>query len=104
MCVVSYIGDDYNRKFKERYPDMTFPYPSTPWTPWAPAISREEFEDLKREVAALKELLLAAKKYDEATGQPDCEMDEKVAFIKKLGEMLGIDMTEVFGQKGSTAP
>lgn len=60
-------------------------------------ISREDFDALKREVEALRELLLAAKEYDEATGQSDCEMEEKIEFIRQVAEFVGVDVDEVFG-------
>lgn len=100
MCVVSNIGDGYHRNFPKQWPNV-YPtsvpgvYPTTPFK-LTPPVTREEFDKLKREVEALRELLQAARKYDEATGQPDCHMDEKVDFIKKLAEMLGVDMAGVF--------
>jgi len=103
MCIVSSVGDEYQRTWPYRHPEV-------PWTtdpnktyhltyPDVDKVSKKEFDELKKEVEALKELLKAAKIYDEATGQPDCEVDEKVDFIKKLGELLGVDMSEVFGNK-----
>lgn len=65
--------------------------------PADPNISREEFEELRKEMEELKQLLLAAKAFDEATGQPDCEMDEKVELIRRVAELVGIDVDEVFG-------
>ncbi len=64
-----------------------------------PAISKKDFDALKKEVEALRELLLAAKEYDEATGQPDCEVDEKVEFIRQVAELVGVDVDEVFGSR-----
>src|SRR5688572_27691127 len=52
-----------------------------------PAITREEFEDLRREMEALRDLLKAAKVYDEVTGEPDCEVDEKVELVKRVAKM-----------------
>lgn len=88
MCVVSAIGDNYRQNFPYRWPNVT---PDVMGT-----ISRNEFEALKREVEQLKKVLEEAKKFDVATGQPHCEMDDKVAFIKKLAEFVGVDMNEVF--------
>ena len=62
---------------------------------WAP-YSKEEFDALKKEVEELKQLLKAAKKFDEETGQPDCHMDDKVDFIKKLAEYVGVDLEDIF--------
>ena len=41
-----------------------------------PAITRAEFEDLKRQVQEMKALLIRAKEYDARNGEPDCEMDD----------------------------
>lgn len=62
MCVVSIIGDGWGQDFPKRWPDV----PSQPIYP-IPEISRAEFDLLKKEVEELKKLLLAAKKFDEAT-------------------------------------
>lgn len=96
MCTVSMIGDDWSRRIYPSLPTPTWPTPLPGGIAYVAEVSRAEFEALKKEVEALKELLLAAKKYDEATGQPDCHMDEKVALIKKVAEAVGINMDEVF--------
>lgn len=97
MCTVSMVGDDFGKR-----------WPNNPVNPWPgynpyefpkinlPEISRHEFEALKKEVESLKKLLESAKKYDEETGQHDCHMDEKVALIKKIASVVGVDMNEVF--------
>ena len=59
-------------------------------------VSREEFDALKKEMEELKKLLKAAKEYDEKTGQPDCHMDEKVELIKKIAELVGVDLKGIF--------
>ena len=96
MCVVSYIGDDWQNGFPMRWPSV----PAAPAYP-IPEISRAEFEALKREVEALKELLKQAKKYDEATGQPDCEMEHKIGFLKQIAGALGVDLGDVFPASGN---
>lgn len=96
MCVVSNVGDYWK--------DVTWPnrYQSIPIdtiTSAKPIDLGQVFQDvekLKKEVEELKKLLLAAKAYDEALGEPHCETDEKVALIKKLAELVGVDMKEVF--------
>lgn len=40
-----------------------------------------------------EELLKKAKKYDEMTGQPDCELDEKRQALKKIADELGIEIS-----------
>lgn len=86
MCVVSMLGDSWSSGFPNSYP--TFP-----------SVTRDEFEKLRREVEELKRLLIAAKRYDEATGQKDCEMDEKVEMIRKVAEAVGVNVDEVFGAR-----
>lgn len=67
-----------------------------------PEISKEEFDALRKEVEELKILLLAAKRFDEATGQADCEMDEKIELIRRVADFVGVDVDEVFGARDST--
>ena len=104
MCAVSYVGDYWKRDFPDRHPGWYEPYnPLNPYktlpdiTP-PPQVTKKEFDALKKEMEELKKMLLAAKKFDEATGQPDCEMDEKVALIKQVAKHVGVDMNEVFGK------
>lgn len=115
MCAVSMVGDHYRDKFSD--PWSPYPWnpgpliPRSPGVPapalpspgigiWPPAaISRQEFDALKKEVEDMKALLIRAKKYDDETGQHDCEMDEKVALLKKVAELVGVSLEEVFGQK-----
>lgn len=88
MCMVSNIGDNWRDTFPKQYPD----FPN-----WLRGdISRTEFDALKKEVQELKELLTAAKKYDEATGQKDCEAGDKVKLIKEIAKLVGVNMDEVF--------
>lgn len=96
MCMVSNIGDIYGKKWQDQYP------PSPPFTQFylPPEVTKVEFGALKKEVSALKELLLAAKKFDEATGQPDCEMETKIAILRKVAEAVGVNLDEVFGPPG----
>lgn len=97
MCTVSMIGDHYGEKFRPMWPQQPL-QPSTIQTiTLPPAISREEFDALKRDVEEMKALLKRAKAYDEANGEPDCEMDEKVALLKRVAELVGVDLSEVFG-------
>lgn len=98
MCTYSMIADSFISKHPipgympgtiSGWPgtELRLPVPST--------VSIEEFEQLKKEVAALKELLKAAKKFDAETGQPDCEMEEKVDLLRKIAKMVGVDLEEV---------
>lgn len=97
MCTVSFIGDSWQKTTPQTYP-WIYPYvqPDTKVTIAPSEVSRDEFLKLKREVEELKKLLTAAKEFDAATGQPDCEMDEKVELIKRVAELVGVDLGDLF--------
>jgi hypothetical protein len=109
MCIVSAIGDDFGRTWPGRHPTWPNPgiYPDSfpdivpSPKPYAlpPEVSKEEFDQVKRELEALKEALKAAKKYDEISGAPDCEMDTKIAAIRALCQAFGISLEDVFPSK-----
>lgn len=98
MCTVSMVGDHYRDFYPSRYPtwfqDSSPAAPAVIVTP--SSISREEFEALRRDVEDMKKLLVRAKEYDERNGEPHCEMDEKVALLKRIAEVVGIDLADVF--------
>lgn len=107
MCIVSNVGDYWRETFPDRWPNyvptpqpITWPStsPPAPITIAIPEIKKEDFDALKKEVEELKKLLIAAKIYDEPMGEPDCEMDEKIALIRAIAEKVGVDVDEVFGK------
>ena len=67
--------------------------------PNQPAISREEFDALKKEVADMKELLKRAKAYDERNGEPNCEIDEKMDLLRRVAKLVGVSLDDVLGAK-----
>lgn len=95
MCASSMVGDHYRDMWQTQpwYPAVT----SLPQTVVfnGPPISRAEFDELKRQVAEMKELLTRAKKYDEETGQRECEMDEKMDVLRKVAKLVGVDLSEI---------
>lgn len=94
MCVYSMIGDHYNDKWREQYPQVIpSSGSSTTWN--ITGISREEFEELKKDVQEMKSLLKRAKIYDEEHGEPDCQKDEKIALLRKIAELVGVDLEDV---------
>lgn len=101
MCIVSMIGDDFYRRHRDSWP--TYPWES-PHPSDAEKAVKESFRDavqsaqiaeLKKEIEALKELIKAAKKYDEVTGQPDCEHGDKVKLIKDIARALDVDLEDL---------
>lgn len=105
MCVVSMVGDDWTRRLPGQHPWIDdireWPYPSQP-SPIPntnyPEVSREEFDKLKKDVEEMKKQLEKAKAQDIADGAPDCEMEEKVALLKKIAELVGVDLSTVWPQ------
>jgi len=110
------IGDHYGDKWRERWPQIPwgqpntnpfpgapntnpFPAPSWPQTLPPPPISRAEFEDLKKEVADMKELLTRAKAYDAANGEPDCEIDSKMDLLRMVAKWVGVELDDVITRK-----
>jgi len=101
MCVVSNIMDGWRdssgwpKRFPQNAPNTI---PTIPLIPTA-GPTREEFDALKKELEALKDLLKAAKIYDEKTGQKDCEMEEKIALFRQLAKLVGLDIDDLFPEK-----
>lgn len=90
MCSVSMIGDHYAHKWQ----DLNFVQPG-PGTRMD--VTRAEFEELRRDVLEMKALLKRAKKYDEDNGEPDCEIEDKMALLRKVAKAVGVDLDDVIG-------
>lgn len=90
MCVVSYVGDVYTEKIPWQYPWLQ---PDV-WP--APTVTREELDDLRKTVEQMREELREAKKQDEAEGNADCEMAEKVELLRRVAELVGVSLEDVF--------
>lgn len=91
MCIVSNIGDFYHQQWQP----YVQPIPNTSSWTIIPPVSRAEFDALKRDVEEMKELMRAAKRMDELLGQPDCEMAEKLAVLRKVAELVGVDLDDL---------
>lgn len=95
MCVVSNIMDDWNQQMPKKYPFLN---------PVGTGIDRiwqvtpdyqPQIDALRKDIEELKKLLKAAKIYDEATDQAECESEEKIALLRKLADQLGIDLEDI---------
>jgi hypothetical protein len=87
MCVVSFVSDHFLQKPNWNIPVTQFQN--------FPQVTREEFEQLKKEVLEMKELVMKAKAYDDANNQPHCENHEKIEMIKRIADFVGVDMSDV---------
>lgn len=105
MCIVSNMGDMYRDRWYPAVDPNTYPMPPMPQRAGSintfviqPPVTRAEFDALKAEVVEMKELLKAAKRMDELMGNADCEMADKVAVLRKVAELVGVDLDDVFGK------
>jgi hypothetical protein len=113
MCTVSMVGDHYRDKWVDRpyFPSPVIPLTPGPIGPVAPSpyigtyiptpISRQEFDELKKEVLEMKELLKRAKKYDEDNGEKDCEIDEKMDLLRRVAKLVDINLDDVIARKST---
>lgn len=83
MCVVSMVGDYYGDKW-QWYQTRPVPDPSV-----------LELLALRQEVKEAKELLKRAAEYDQEHGEPECQKEEKLAVLRKVAELVGIDLEDV---------
>ena len=59
------------------------------------AILENQVIALRTELLALKDLITAAQKFDRATGQEECESEEKIAKLKNICDVAGIDLSDI---------
>lgn len=103
MCVVSFIGDHYQEKWKwvEPYIEQP-PFNPSPWSPnwdFTEKVTRAEFEALRKEVLEMKELIRKAKIYDEKNNEPNCEIEDKIKVLRDVARLVGIDLDEILKPK-----
>ncbi len=94
MCAVSMVTDYWKNNDQWKYNGINGPGIATGGLAYNP-VSREEFEQLRKEMMELKELLKAAKAYDDLTNQPNCEKEENVKVLKRVADALGVDLSDV---------
>lgn len=111
MCVVSNSGDYWGRRLTPWNPYI---HPYQPFIP-APETtdvttrifkfkgddgpSQEDFDRLKEEVEMMKDQLRQAKEYDEKNGEPDCEVEEKMKFLRRVAKSVGVELDDVLKPK-----
>ncbi len=88
MCAVSMIGEHYSDKYRQQWPEIYQPG----WAPTFTGPTREEFDKLRADVDEMLVLLRRAKLYDAANHEPDCETDEKMAVLRKVAKLVGVDL------------
>lgn len=64
-----------------------------------PEVSKLEFDQLKKEVIEMKELLRKAKIYDEENNEPDCEIETKMNFLREIAKLVGVELDDVLKPK-----
>lgn len=99
MCVVSMISEHYQQKFPNSQPAVSPPLQQGQSNSivWDNGLRKDVYE-LKKELLEIKALLLKAKEYDLKTNQVDCEKEEKIVVLKRLAELVGVDLSDVFSK------
>jgi hypothetical protein len=98
MCTVSMVGDHYMDIWKDiphrpAWPAQPVPFPPQTITIVQPGeVTRAEFDQLKRQVEEMVALLKRAKAYDEANNEPDCELEDKMNFLREVARRVGVDL------------
>lgn len=98
MCSVSMVMDHYGQKWGELYPHIVTT-PQTQTVVVGPYVTRDELEALRRDVEDLRGLIIRAKQYDREHNQPDCEVADKVALVRKVAELVGIDIVDALDRE-----
>ena len=93
MCVVSMVGDHFQDKWNK------YPYVDLLNKAQLGDITRWEFEELKKEVKEMKDLLVKAKIYDNQHNEPDCEIEDKMKFLKECAKLVGIDLDDILNKQ-----
>jgi len=93
MCVVSMVGDHFQDKWNQ------YPYNDLLNKAQLGNITRWEFEELKKEVKEMKDLLVKAKIYDTQHNEPDCEIEDKMKFLKECAKLVGIDLDDILNKQ-----
>jgi len=102
MCAVSAVGDDWSRR--DRWPGWPaqIPFPTSipeNGTSFRVGQLEKELAALRSQVEQMRAELEAAKQQDIENGTPDCEMEDKVIILKKIAQLVGVDLSKVFNEQ-----
>lgn len=95
-CMVSNVGDMWGQRLPQKFPQI--PWDQLQGLGQFPPVTRAEFDALKSEIAEMKEMLRRAKAFDEKIGSPNCEVEEKMALLRKIADLVGLSLDDVLGQ------
>jgi hypothetical protein len=84
MCVYSAVAQQIGPWIPQ---PPVYPQPNTPGIAPIQVIPDRSNEELRELLDTFKELLDAAAKVDEVTGQPDCADPEKTKVLERLDEL-----------------
>lgn len=103
MCVVSAMGDHYQGQFDPFKKYIADPAPFgkpliQPLPDFKQQVTREEFNELKRQVEEMKKILKVAAEYDARNNEPHCEIEDKVKLLKEIAKLVNVDLSDVFPQ------
>jgi hypothetical protein len=87
------VGDHFQDKWNQ------YPYNDLLNKAQLGNITRWEFEELKKEVKEMKDLLVKAKIYDTQHNEPDCEIEDKMKFLKECAKLVGIDLDDILNKQ-----
>lgn len=99
MCIYSAIGDYYDKNFQDNWPDIyrtvTQDSDAVTKADLEKLATKEDIARIEKTLVSIRELLKAAIKFDDETDQAHCENEDKVALLRKLGDVLGVDMRDI---------
>ena len=101
MCVASMVGDFYRDKWTYQPPVQPLIEPSYTGFHFPAYPTKAEFDELRKEVLDMKELLKRAVKYDAANNEPHCETAEKLKVLRKVAALVGVSLDDVLSPEPS---
>lgn len=91
MCVVSMVADHYDKKWGQNFPSINNESANS----LRINMLQGQLEQLRKEFEEFKELWKKAAEYDKQHNQPHCEQEEKLKILRKVAEVLDINIDDV---------